>query len=308
MMRWLTRLLHASGSARHFLKGSVIVPTSARSRLANAGSEPAQTKPLPHPKPSRKTDPRLVALKLASDAKRRQEAASRHPELRPPHAILNSRENQALELAFWRGLFYKDVGKQLGVSTARATQLSNRALRKLDFHYRPTQGQEGSPSQTGTKVAPPPTPSPLPVILEDPRITALRTAGPAPARQEVAGRYPELRPPHTYLSDLQNELLELAYWQGLRFKELEDLKDLSGRRVSTSIRQALKQLDRHLHRESHQDEDSLDAVLLALNACGSVKHAATKLGLNTDVLNAFMQRAGIKARTVFEVDTGEHQN
>ncbi len=28
MMRWLTRLVHASGSARHFLKGSVIAPRS----------------------------------------------------------------------------------------------------------------------------------------------------------------------------------------------------------------------------------------------------------------------------------------
>ncbi len=67
MMRWLTLLLHASASARHFLKGSVIIPRSVVrpvvSRPANppafseavreaggakpAGTSPRLTSPLP---------------------------------------------------------------------------------------------------------------------------------------------------------------------------------------------------------------------------------------------------------------------
>ena len=408
-MRWLARLLHASALARYLLKSEVIAPRSVPSRPAHppAIREAAGIKPLPDPKPLRKTDPRLTPLKLASNAKGRQEAASRHPELRPPHAQLSHRENQVLELAFWRGLVYKEVGEQLGISTARATQLSHRALRKLDnhlsvkgepqyrptpptvkvddpritalrnvqvararqevaglypelrpphallqarenmllelyywqglshkqivaqsgmtknqvrevrhralrklsFYYQRTQARAGSSAQADATVAATPTPSPPLVMLEDPRITALRTAGLATTRREVAACHPELRPPHSSLSDLQNDLLELAYWQGLTYQELAERKDLSGRKISTSIRQALKQLDRHLHRASHQDEDSLGEVLLALNTCGSVKHAAEKLGLSADVLRAFMERAGIKARTVFEVeetpDTGK---
>lgn len=77
-------------------------------------------------------------------------------------------------------------------------------------------------------------------MLEDPRITALRTAGLATARREVAACHPELRPPHSGLSELQNDLLELAYWQGLTYKDVGNRKDLSVRRVGTSIRQALK--------------------------------------------------------------------
>lgn len=396
-MRWLARLLHASASARHLLRNEVIAPRSVPSRPAHP---PAIREAATGPKPLRRTDPRLAPLKLASNAKQRREAASRHPELRPPHALLSHRENQVLELAFWKGLVYKEVGEQLGISTARATQLSHRALRKLDTHlrgngepqHRPTpptatvddprinalrntqvararqevaglypelrpphallQAQENlvlelyywqglshkqivaqsgmtrnqvrevrhralrklnahhqrtraradGSARASTTVAATPTPSPPLVMLADPRITALRTAGLATARREVAACYPELRPPHSCLSELQNDLLELAYWQGLTYKELGNRNDLSGRRVGTSVRQALKQLDRHLHRASHQDEDSLGEVLLALNTYGSVKRAAEKLGLSADVLRAFMERAGIKARTVFEVE------
>lgn len=258
-------------------------------------SETAGTKPLPDPKPPRKTDPRLVPLKLASNAEQRQKAASRHPELRPPHALLSHRENQALELAFWQGLVYKEVGERLGISTARATQLSNRALRKLDAHL----SSNGEPRHKST----------LPgAKVDDPRITALRTAGPVTARREVAQRYPELRPPHRCLSELQNDLLELSFWQARTYGEIASLKSLSRRQVSTGVRHALETLNRHLCSDPHQDEDHLEAVLLALNACGSVRRAAKKLEVGEEVLKAFMDREGIRARTVFEVGTGEQHH
>jgi hypothetical protein len=101
------------------------------------------------------------------------------------------------------------------------------------------------------------------------------------------------------------ELLELSFWQARTFGEIARLKNLSRRKVRTDVRQALEKLNRHLCSEPHQDEDHLDEVLLALNECGSVRRAAKKLEVGEDVLKTFMERVGIRARTVFEIETGE---
>ncbi len=143
-----------------------------------------------------------------------------------------------------------------------------------------------------------------PVVLgEDTRITTLRRMGQAQTRREVATRHPELRPPHSCLSDDENELLELVFWQARTFGGVANLKNTTRKQVSTGVQQALERLNRHLCRASHQDDDHLDEVLLALNACGSVRRAAKNLKVGKDVLKAFMEREGIKTRFVFEVDT-----
>ena len=356
----MTRLLHASKSARHLLKGSVIVPRSVMrpvvSRPANpqviseavreaagakpAGTSPRPTSPLPAipqleitsastrnhaqskpgPAPSTRhfSDPRLHELRHASSAKKRQAAALKHPKLRPPHDALAYHENTTLELAYWQGLTYREVGEKLGFSSNRALQICNKALRKLTYQLlkgaRPGTAihESRNPScdphhdKLGEDMLTTNALSPQAVVLgEDTRITALRRMGQAEKRREVARRYPELRPPHACLSDDENDLLELSLWQARTYGETASLKSLSRRQVSTGVRHALKKLNWHLCRESHHHEDHLDAVLLALNECGSVRRAAKKLEVCKYVLNAFMERVGIRARTVFEVDTGE---
>lgn len=343
-----------------------------------------------------KRDPRLTELILANTAKQRQEAALKHPELRPPHDALNLRENDLLELAFWQGLTYKEVGQRFTFSAGRASQVANKALRKLSYHVqrggslgkappgfrarldelrrarsvsgrkavaarypelRPPnaflqfrendvlerfywQGQpfdtiaehHGLTRQQVSKIrddalkklelhhrraqaqdrTPPlkvgedvPTVNELAqavVLGEDARITALRRLGHSDNRRKTAGRYPELRPPHKCLSETENDLLELVFWQGQTFAEVATLRGLPRKEIGTRVRRALEQLNRHLCSDSHQDEDRLDEVLMALNECGSVRRAAKKLRVGKDVLKAFVAREGISARTVFEVD------
>ncbi len=96
--------------------------------------------------------------------------------------------------------------------------------------------------------------------------------------------------------------LELALWQGRPYAEIASRKGLTGREVSNGVRGALERLNRHLCRDSNDDEDHLDRVLLALNECRSVGRAAKKLEVSKDVLQAFIERAGIKSRIVFEVE------
>ena len=357
-MRWLTRLLHTSESARHFLKGSIIVPRSAVrpavSRPANtpaiseavreaggakpAGTSPRPTSPLPaipqleitststhnharskpEPAPSTRhfSDPRLHELRHASSAKKRQQAALKHPELRPPHDALTYHENTILELAYWQGLTYREVGERLGFSSNRALQICNKALRKLTYlllkggHLgTATHESRNPPFDPRLDKLSENTPttyelSPQTVVLgEDTRVTALRRMGQAEKRRELAQRYPELRPPRACLSKDENDLLELSFWQARTYGEIANLKRLSRRQVSTGVRHALEKLNQYVCSDPHQDEDHLDEVLLALNECGSVRRAAKNLKVGKDVLKAFMEREGIKTRFVFEVDT-----
>ena len=144
--------------------------------------------------------------------------------------------------------------------------------------------------------------SPLVVSGEDAHITAFLRAGPAEKRRSVAQHHPELRPPQPCLSRDENDLLELAFWQARTYREIAELKNLARREVGTRIRKALKKLDQHLLGEPRKDEDRLGEVLLALNECGSVRKAAKKLGLPKDVVKSFVEREGIKARFVFEVE------
>ena len=183
----------------------------------------------------------------------------------------------------------------------------NRAFWKLNDHYQHPQ------SRQAFRHAPPRQPeadsepagkertSPIP-SGEDAPITAILQAGPAEERRKVAERYPQLRPPQPCLSDDENELLELAFWGAKTYREIAELKGLARREIGTRIRKALTKLDQHLLGESPEDEDRLGEVLLALNECGSVRRDAKKLGLPKNVLKAFVEREGVKARFVFEVE------
>lgn len=181
------------------------------------------------------------------------------------------------------------------------------ALRKLAIHYRRARAQERCALPRVAREERVPrandqTSSPLVVLGEDARITALLRAGPAEKRRAAAQHHPELRPPQPCLSGDENDLLELAFWQARTYREIAECKNLARKDVGTRIRKALRKLDQHLHGESHQDEDRLEEVLLALNECGSVRRAAKKLKLPKDVLKAIMEREGVKARFVFEVE------
>lgn len=291
-MHWLTRLLHASGSARHLLMDSIIVPRSVMRpvvhRPANAiseavreaaGAKPAgtaprptsplpaipqlkttsasirnhaQSKPGPAPSTRHFSDPRLHELKHASSAKKRQQAALKHPELRPPHDALTYHENTILELAYWQGLTYREVGERLGFSSNRALQICNKVLRKLTYQL-----LKGARPGTATHESrnPPGDPhldkrsedmlttdelSPQAVVLgEDTHITALRRMGQVEKRREVARRYPELRPPHACLSKVENDLLELSLWQARTFGEIASLKaSPEGRLVQAFVKRS----------------------------------------------------------------------
>jgi len=212
-----------------------------------------------------------------------------------------------LERFYWQGQTFDIIAEHHSLTRKQATKVRDDALQKLDIHYRRTRAQEhrALPQVAQEERVPranDQTSSPLVVLGEDARITALLRAGPAEKRRAVAQHHPELRPPQPCLSGDENDLLELAFWQAQTYREIAECKNLARKDVGTRIRKALKKLNQHLYGESHQDEDRLGEVLSALNECGSVRQAAKKLKVPKDVLKAFMEREGIKARFVFEVE------
>lgn len=250
---------------------------------------------------------RLDELRRAHSVRKRMAVAARHPELRPPHAFLQPRGNDVLERFYWQGQTFDIIAEHHGLTRKQATKVRDDALQKLDLHYRRTRAQErrALPRVAQEERVPragDQTSSPLVVLGEDARITAFLRAGPAEKRRAVAQHHPELRPPQPCLSGDENDLLELAFWQARSYREIAELKNIARKDVGTRIRKALKKLDRHLHGESHEEEDRLGEVLLGLNECGSVRQAAKKLHVPKDVLKAFMEREGIKTRFVFEVE------
>ena len=250
---------------------------------------------------------RLDELRRAHSVRKRMAVATRHPELRPPHAFLQPRENDMLERFYWQGQTFDAIAGHHGLTRKQAAKVRDDALQKLAIHYRRTQAQErrALPQVAQEERVPragDQTSSPLVVLGEDARITALLRAGPAEKRRAVAQHHPELRPPQPCLSGDENDLLELAFWQARTYREIAELKNLARKDVGTCIRKALKKLDQHLHGEPHEDEDRVEEVLLALNECGSVRRAAKKLKLPKEVLRAFMECEGVKTRVVFEVE------
>ena len=250
---------------------------------------------------------RLDEFRRANSASRRMAVAARHPELRPPHAFLQPRENDVLGRFYWQGQTFDTIAEHHGLDRKQTGKVRDDALQKLDWHYRCTRAQELHARQQekredGVLRTNNQPPSPLVVLGEDARITAFLRAGPAEKRRAVAQRHPELRPPQPCLSGDENDLLELAFWQARTYREIAELKNIARKDVGTRLRKALRKLDQHLQGESHEDEDRLGEVLLALNECGSVRQAAKKLKVPKDVLKAFMEREGIKTRFVFEVE------
>lgn len=250
------------------------------------------------------SDPRLDDFRTARSVSMRRTVAARYPELRPPHTFLQDRENDVLERFYWKGQTFDSIAEPYRLTRNEVTKLRDEGLRKLNFHYRRTRAQAAKSSAEELKAAQSDVPvQATPSVLgEDARITALRRLGHPDNRREVAGRYPELRPPHECLSQTENDLLELALWQGRPYAEIASRKGLTRREVGTGVRGALERLNRHLCCDTNDDEDHLDTVLLALNEYGSARRAAKKLRVSKDVLRAFIERAGIKSRIVFEVE------
>lgn len=222
-----------------------------------------------------------------------------------------------LDRFYWQGHTFGSIAQAHGLTHKDVTEVRDDALRKLDLHYKRTQAQQlqeqahRTPQQEAGENNPSAlkAPSPPSIVLgEDTRITALRRLGHPDKRREVAGRYPELRPPHGCLNERENDLLELTFWQGRTFAEIASLEGLPRKKVGGGVRAALERLNAHLCRDPHHDEDHLDEVLLALNECGSVRKAARKLGVSRDVLKAFVTRASIKTRFVFEVETSRRDS
>jgi len=197
--------------------------------MAKVAPAPVQVVPLP-------SDPRLVELKLASTAKRRQEAALRHPELRPPHDTLTDREDKLLELAYWQGLTYKEVGKHFGLSADRPRQLCNRALHKLDYHLR----------HGGSLGERPPSFKEM--------IRAFRTARSASRRMRVAERFPQVRPPHPFLLEQENGVLERYYWHGETFSAIGTQLGLTQKEARKLRDEGLRKLERHHRREKEKEK------------------------------------------------------
>lgn len=257
--------------------------------------------------PDPRHDPRLGDFARAHSAMERLRVSRRYPELKPPHAFLTNRENVVLEWTYWQGRSDEDHATPFFLTQKELRAVRNRAFRKLNDHYQhhqPRQAFQHAPPhqpEADGRLAELKRPSPV-TSGEDAPITALLQAGPAEKRRKVAERYPELRPPHPCLTRDQNELLEMAFWQARTYREIAELKSLARREVGTRIRKALRKLNQHLHGDAHGDEDRLGEVLLALNECGSVRRAAKKLKLPKDVLKVIMEREGIKARFVFEVE------
>ena len=181
---------------------------------------------------------RIAAFQLASTAKQRKEAAAKHPELRPPHDALTTRENAHLELAFWQGLTYKEIGVRYTFSSGRASQICNKALRKLS-HRLARGGQLGV----------------APDLDNDRRLDDFRAARAVSTRQAVAARYPELRPPHTFLQDRENNVLERFYWQGHDFDSIAEPYGLTRHEVTKIRNDALLKLNYHYRRTQAQAKE-----------------------------------------------------
>lgn len=171
---------------------------------------------------TRSRDASLLAdLKLASTIKQRQAAALKPPELRLTHTALTSTENLVLELAFWQGLTYIEVGARLRISSSRALQICNRALRKLSYHLA-RGGQLGEVTPNVFR------------LHSDARLDDFRAARSVPKRLAVAAHYPELQPPHTFLQNRENDVLDRFYWQGRRSVVLPNLTALPAKRSPKS--------------------------------------------------------------------------
>ena len=244
--------------------------------------------------PDLDNDRRLDDFRAARASSTRQEAAARYPELRPPHTFLLDRENNVLERFYWQGHAFDSIAEHHGLTRQQAGKVRDDAMKKLEVHRPNAQAQGRTPSpEAGEAVSPVEEVAPQAVVLgEDARITAFRRLGHPENRRKTAARHPELRPPYACLSETENDLLELVFWQGRTFAEVASLRGLPRKEIGTRVRRALEQFNRQLCRDAHQDEDRLDEVLLALNECGSVRRAAKKLEVGRDVLKAFLVRQG----------------
>lgn len=189
----------------------------------------------------------LRSFEQARNAAERRYAARRHPEVRELFGKLCEREAAVLDGLYWEGKTLQEVGQGLGLTKERVRQLGNKALRKLSYSFKLEQRREADQARvdevrqalrdtdTLEQAARALSLTPLelltylgrmdlplsdaPSLVDDWRVKALRAARTAPTRLRVAGLYPELRPPHVFLSEDENRVLEGLYWRGQTYQE-----------------------------------------------------------------------------------------
>lgn len=189
----------------------------------------------------------LRFFEQARSAAERRYAARRHPEVRELFGKLCEREAAVLDGLYWEGRTLQEVGRGLGLTKERVRQLGNKALRKLNYSFKLEQRREADEARVdevrqvlrGTNTLKQAaealsfTPyellaylgrmdlplSDAPSLVNDWRVEALRAARTAPQRLRVARLYPEFRPPHVFLSEDENRVLEGLYWRGQTYQE-----------------------------------------------------------------------------------------
>ena len=120
-------------------------------------------------------------------------------------------------------------------------------------HHAPA-GQATPPA---TLTAQPTTPSTHQEATEaaetTPGIKALLSAKTGAERREIARRYPELRPPPRFFSELVVEVLTLVYWEGLGFEETAHRVGLSASQVRQMAPRELRYLALFAQRPDFDD-------------------------------------------------------
>ena len=190
--------------------------------------------------------PGFQQFMMAESLEEKRFTAKRHPELKVVLEKLTDREAQVIQALYWEDQTLVEAGEHLGVSRERVRQIANKGLRKLKFHavwerqkrkdrerrdnilHALQQLPKLSEAARALDLSPnellacldrleiaPSVASPDRTAQDDPRVEALREAKSLRERQKVAMSYPELRPPHVFLSANENKVLECRYWQGM---------------------------------------------------------------------------------------------
>lgn len=212
---------------------------------------------------------------LAKSVEERRFTAKRHPKLLAASGRLPEREAMVLRLRHLHDLTLAEVGEHLGVQGERVRQLENKALRRLKYHYnRLTTKGEGHGPNVGEKTAFRPlllghaatavsvrapevldclaklgvfeNPTTAEPAASDPRVLALQAAPDLQERRAVFAAFPELRPPHGFLTTAENRLLEWLYVRGAAYEGVQRALGVSDGRVAQLEERVLVKLAYYL--------------------------------------------------------------
>ena len=225
--------------------------------------------------------PEFQQFMMAESLEEKRFTAKRHPEFKVMLEKLTEREALVVHAFYWEDQTLVEVGERLGVSRERVRQIANKGLRKLKYHavwerqkrkdrerpdnilhvlqQLPTLREAASTLDLSPnellaclkrlEIAPS-VANPDRVAQDDPRVEALKAARSPRKRQKVAMSYPELRPPHVFLSANENKVLECRYWQGMSQEGVaKELYWASVTRVKELETSALEKLSYYLRHQ-----------------------------------------------------------